>query len=166
MNQYEAMFIFDPTFAAKYENAEKEIAKIMERASAHEFVARKWDDRRLAYRIKDRKRGIYVLVYFKAPGGCISGIERDAKLSENILRVLVVRANHLTEEDFERTRTEREKQQASADGDVSEGDVPTASPDAEPTLEAETGGEWGAAAALVAETTESILSADEATSED
>ena len=59
LNQYEAMFIFDPTFATKFENAEKELMRIMDRASAQDVVAKKWDDRRLAYRIAGRKRGVF-----------------------------------------------------------------------------------------------------------
>ncbi len=109
MNQYEAMFIFDPTFAAKYSNVDAELNRIMQRASATEVVARKWDDRRLAYRIKGRKRGVYVLAHFRAPGESIAGMERDARLSENILRLLVLRADYLTEEDFAQSRAAAEE---------------------------------------------------------
>ena len=53
----------------------------------------KWDERRLAYEIKHRKRGCYALTYFKAPASSLAGIERDALLSEMILRLLVVSCN-------------------------------------------------------------------------
>lgn len=102
MNQYEAMFLFDPTFGNSLENCEAEVRRLMERAEAEILFCRKWDERRLAYRIKGRKRGVYVLVYFKAEPAKIVGLERDAQLSENILRVLILCADGVTPEMMER----------------------------------------------------------------
>ena len=102
MNQYEAMFLFDPTFGNSFENCEAEVRRLMERAEAEILFCRKWDERRLAYRIKGRKRGVYVLVYFKAEPAKIVGLERDAQLSENILRLLILCADGVTPEMMER----------------------------------------------------------------
>lgn len=103
MNQYEAMFVFDPTFGNPFEKCEAEVSRLMERAGAQILHCRKWDERRLAFRIKGRKRGIYVLVYFEGPPDKIAPMERDAKLSEHILRLLVLRADHVTHETMEQT---------------------------------------------------------------
>jgi len=94
---YEAMFLFDPSMATQWEAVESEIGRIMQRAHAEMIGIKKWDERRLAYEIKHRKRGCYALTYFKAPHDSISGIERDARLSEMILRALVLRCR-LTDE--------------------------------------------------------------------
>lgn len=110
MNQYEAMFLFDPTFGNNIEDCETEIRRLMDRAKAEILFCKKWDERRLAYRIKGRKRGVYVLVYFKAPTSNITPLERDAQLSENILRLLVLRAEGVTLEMMERTVTKTEHQ--------------------------------------------------------
>lgn len=107
MNLYEAMFLFDPTFAGSFENCEAEIKRIMERAEAQVVFLRKWEERRLAYKLKGRKRGVYVLVYFNAPPGKITGLERDAMLSENVLRVLVLRADGMTPELMEKAAAPR-----------------------------------------------------------
>ncbi len=101
MKQYEAMFLFDPTFASSFEKCEREIHRLMERAGAELIICRKWDERRLAFRINGRKRGVYVLTYFKAPPEGAASLEHDAKLAENILRLLVLRADDLTREDME-----------------------------------------------------------------
>lgn len=103
MNQYEGMFLFDPTFGAAFENCEGEIRRIMDRAGAEILFCKKWDERRLAYKIEGRKRGVYVLVYFMAPPLKVSGIERDAQLSENVLRLLVLRAEGVTPEMMEKS---------------------------------------------------------------
>ncbi len=101
MKQYEAMFLFDPTFASSFEKCESEIHRLMERAGAELIICRKWDERRLAFRINGRKRGVYVLTYFKAPPEGAASLEHDAKLAENILRLLVLRADDLTREDMD-----------------------------------------------------------------
>ncbi len=98
MNQYEAMFLFDPSFGDSFENCESEIRRLMERAEAELLFCRVWDERRLAYRVKGRKRGVYVLTYFNAPSDKIAGIERDVKLGEDTLRVLILRADGVTPE--------------------------------------------------------------------
>ena len=96
MNQYEAMFLFDPTFGSAFENCESEIRRLMDRAEAEIVFLGTWDERRLAYKIKGRKRGVYVLVFFKAGSDKIAHLERDVQLSENVLRVLVLRADGVT----------------------------------------------------------------------
>jgi small subunit ribosomal protein S6 len=59
---------------------------------------KKWDERRLAYEVRGQKRGLYILAYFKAPGAQLSHIERDCNLSEKILRAMILRADHLSDE--------------------------------------------------------------------
>jgi len=114
LNQYEAMFLFDPTFGASFEQCEGEVRRLMERAEAELLFCKKWDERRLAYRVGGHKRGVYVLTYFKANPDKIGGIERDTKLSEDILRVLILRADGVT--------TERMEQWGTAHGDSRDGD--------------------------------------------
>jgi len=95
------MFLFDPTFGGTHENCEAEIRRIMGRAEAELVFCRRWDERRLAFKIKGRKRGVYVLTFFKSDPTKIAGIERDVRLSENLLRVLVLRAEGVTPEMME-----------------------------------------------------------------
>ncbi len=98
MNTYEAMFLFDPSYATDLARVEQEVGRLAERAGAEIIMARKWDERKLAYEIKGRKRGCYFLAFFRAEPDKIVGMERDAQLSEPILRLLILRADHMTEE--------------------------------------------------------------------
>ena len=102
MNQYEAMFLLDPTFGASFDDCETEIRRLMERADGELVFCKKWDERRLAYKVKGRKRGVYVLTYFNGHPERIAGIERDVKISENVLRVLILRADGVTQDMMER----------------------------------------------------------------
>jgi len=95
---YEAMFLLGQAQAADLAGAVAHINEIMARGHAEILGMRKWDERRLAYEIRGQKRGTYILVYFKAPGKDVAHIERDCNLSERILRTLILRADHMTEE--------------------------------------------------------------------
>lgn len=97
MKTYEGMFLFDPAVAAEWEQAKAELDRLMGRAGASVIVSGKWDERRLAYEISGHKRAMYVLAYFKAEADKISGLERDAQLSEAIIRCMILRADHMSE---------------------------------------------------------------------
>jgi small subunit ribosomal protein S6 len=99
LNAYEGMFLFDPASAIEWPNVEAEMNRLMERAQAQIVIMKKWDERRLAYEIRGRKRACYVLVYFRASGDRIAALERDVQLSEHILRCLILRVDHLTSDD-------------------------------------------------------------------
>ena len=100
MNTYEAMFVMDSGVASDWQLVEGEIQRLTDRAEAELLCCRRWDERRLAYDIGGHKRGCYVLTYFRADPSRITGLERDAQLSENVLRMLVLRADHVSEEEI------------------------------------------------------------------
>jgi ribosomal protein S6 len=98
LNTYEAMFLFDTSRAADYPAMEAEVGRLMERAGAELLLCKRWDERKLAYQVYGRKRGCYVLAYFKAPPDKITELEADARLSEMVLRLLVLRADQVSDE--------------------------------------------------------------------
>lgn len=91
MTQYEGMFLFDNTVAHEWPSMEQEVRRLCERVGAKLKVCLKFDERKLAYEIRGRKRGTYVLTYFEAPPEKMREMERDAQLSESILRALFLR---------------------------------------------------------------------------
>jgi small subunit ribosomal protein S6 len=119
LKQYEMMFLFDPTFAADFQKVKEEVERILKRANAEIIFLEKWDERRLAYEIKGRKRGYYVLTYFQCDPLKVDGIDRDARLSEPILRTLIKRAEGITRERIEhfmpQSRPAEESEGASAE---------------------------------------------------
>ena len=101
-HQYEALFLLNPSYATgSWETAKQEVEHILHRANAEILHVRKWDERRLAFEIGGQKRGVYVLVFFKCEGPKVAGIERDVQLSENILRCIVLKADHFALKDIE-----------------------------------------------------------------
>jgi len=96
------MFLFDPAVTAEWEQIKTELDRLMARSDAKIIVCGKWDERRLAYEIGGRKRAIYVLSYFQAEPDKIVGMERDIRLAESIIRCLILRADHVSEEEMKK----------------------------------------------------------------
>ncbi len=96
---YEGMFLVDSALAASdWDGVIGAIERVLSRASAEIVSLRKWDERKLEYEIKRKSRGTYILTYFNVDSDKIGGIERDVQLSEQILRVLILRGDHVTQE--------------------------------------------------------------------
>ncbi|MBN2315284.1 MAG: 30S ribosomal protein S6 [Sedimentisphaerales bacterium] len=124
---YEGMFLVDSAKAGSdWDGINAAIKKILERAEADIVSIRKWDDRRLAYEIQHVGRGTYILVYFRADGQKISGIEKAVQLSDHILRVLILNAEHMTTEDMEKetpaAKAEKEETNSGSSVEASEED--------------------------------------------
>jgi len=97
------------------------VRKILEKAGAEIVSMKKWDERRLAYEINGRNRGTYILCYFHADGQKIRQIERDAQLSELILRVLILSAaggEGRSKEDIEKDVAAEDRGQRTETSDV------------------------------------------------
>ncbi len=101
-NLYEGLFLFDPAqINSSIQTATDTLNEIFTRAGATVHSLFRWDDRRLAYDVAGQKRGIYMLSYFNVEGPQVAHIERDALLNEQILRCLILRADHVGETELE-----------------------------------------------------------------
>jgi small subunit ribosomal protein S6 len=100
---YEALFLVDSSRAsAQPEQTLTAVREMLERRNVEVLGVEKWDDRKLAYEIEGHKRGTYYLTYFRSDGATNRELERDCQLSENVLRVLILRADHMSAEDLAR----------------------------------------------------------------
>ena len=91
MNNYEAVLIFKTELADSDRNA------LLDRFKGHieengEVVSvDDWGKRRLAYEIADLKEGYYYIVDFKSDPDHIKEFERRLRLSDFVLRYMVIR---------------------------------------------------------------------------
>ena len=97
---YEAMFLISQGEAADMNSIVEHLNEIFARSNAEVVAMRKWDERRLTYEIDKQRRAVYILCYFRAQTGAIARFERDCTLSERIMRVLVLKADHLSDEEI------------------------------------------------------------------
>src|SRR5438445_6707189 len=89
---YECMFILDTgKVGGEVATAEKQLGGILEKNHAQILASRPWDERRFTYPIKNHKKGLYYLTYFRSEGKNVVGIERDCALNEMILRMMILR---------------------------------------------------------------------------
>lgn len=91
MNTYEGMFLVEPTLAStKWNDVVQHIKDLVTKHGGKVLQSNKWAERKLAYTIRHQKRGTYVLTYFEAPTDSISKINADCKLSEIIMRAMIL----------------------------------------------------------------------------
>jgi small subunit ribosomal protein S6 len=99
---YEALFLLSNQHAsADLGGCMDFLKEVFNRAEAEVLILRRWDDRKLAYEIKTQKRGVYVIAYFNSRRSQIANIERDCNLSEQVVRTLIIRADHLGDVELE-----------------------------------------------------------------
>ncbi|MAG93130.1 MAG: 30S ribosomal protein S6 [Planctomycetaceae bacterium] len=86
------MFILDSgKFASDPEGMAAEVLGILDKAGATVVEHRPWLDAKLAYPIEGRRKGLHYLVYFKMPGAGADELTRRCKLSDVVLRHLVIK---------------------------------------------------------------------------
>jgi len=98
IGKYEAMFLFPQSASADMNAAMDHIKECLSKGDVTLHSLIKWDERRLAYDVKGNKRGVYFLSRFTAEPRKVKEIERDCRLSEKMLRALIVRNDDLTDE--------------------------------------------------------------------
>ena len=95
---YEALFLVNQAaLATDSAGVTAHVQEMLDRAEAETLTLQKWDERKLAYPIEGQKRGTFLIAYFKARPTQIANIERDCNLSEQVLRVMFIRADHMGE---------------------------------------------------------------------
>jgi small subunit ribosomal protein S6 len=98
---YEGLFLISQAAAADMNAAIEQVRQILTRSDAEIIILQKWEERRLAYPIKGQRRGTYIIAYFNAPHSKLDHLDRDCKLSELILRSLILRADHIGDIELE-----------------------------------------------------------------
>jgi len=97
---YEAMFMLSQAEAAQLGRAIDHILDLFNRAGAEVLAMQKWDERRLAFEIDKQKRAAYILAYFRSMPDAVAKLERDVQISEHLMRALIIKADHLTDEEI------------------------------------------------------------------
>jgi len=93
VSQYEVIVILDP--ALTEEGVDKEIdglREVVTKRDGQVSEVQKWGKKRLAYEVKKRREGQYVLLKAAGAGGIVADLERYFRITEVILKGTVVRA--------------------------------------------------------------------------
>ncbi len=98
MPLYETVFIARQDVSAKQvEDLAKNFAKIVNDNGGAVKKTESWGLRTLAYKIKKNRKGHYTLMHIEAPFAAVAEMERNMKLSEDVLRYMTVSIDKLPE---------------------------------------------------------------------
>ncbi|MFH0938449.1 MAG: 30S ribosomal protein S6 [Planctomycetota bacterium] len=87
---YECMWLMDASAGREdYNKTLIALKEIVEKSGGSWINGDKWEERRLAYPIKKKKRGLYIISHFSAAPEAIAKIDRNARLFEPILRHII-----------------------------------------------------------------------------
>ncbi|MBP3359519.1 MAG: 30S ribosomal protein S6 [Clostridia bacterium] len=91
MNSYETIFIIDASLEEEAVKAlQEKFTNLISKNGTIDSVD-EWGKRRLAYEIKDKTEGYYVLVNFKAEPEFPKELDRQYKITDGILRTIIIR---------------------------------------------------------------------------
>lgn len=92
MMNYESMIVFSPELTETELTGENEqIQKLIESLGGEFLKTDSWGKRTLAYEIKKKREGVYLINYFRLDAEKISQLENHYKLNERILRYNLLR---------------------------------------------------------------------------
>ena len=122
MNSYDVIFILDPAFTE--DGVEAEIATVRDvvaRMGGEVPEVQKWGKKRLAYEVKKRKEGHYVLMKVGGLPGVVADLERHFRLTEPVLKGMVFRAEDPRKTRFKVKRHRNREGVATAAREVGDG---------------------------------------------
>ena len=95
-NLYEGMFLVESTrFANDPEKVTNAILEVIQKCGGTVVTHRPWQDGKLAYPINGRRKGLHYLTYFKMPPTAMPDLDRACKLSDTVMRKLIIRHDQM-----------------------------------------------------------------------
>ena len=89
MTNYEVLFIIDPALEDEKKEATIEAVKEIIASEGEVGNVDVWGMRKLAYPIKKKSEGYYVVIEFKAEPTLPKELDRRLKISDNVMRHLI-----------------------------------------------------------------------------
>jgi len=104
---YEIMFLLDNNAVRTgWKEAKASMTALVEKHGGHVQASRRWDERKLAYNIKQRRRGTYLLAYATLEAGGVATLRRELDLTETVLRYLILKVETVPAEELALTQAE------------------------------------------------------------
>lgn len=92
MTKYEIMFIISTQLTEEDRKAAVEkVEKILTKFGASELSTELMGERKLAYPIKKKENGYYVLTTFNIDGTQLVEVEKNLNITESILKYMIIR---------------------------------------------------------------------------
>lgn len=92
MRKYETFFIMDPDLPEEMNNAaDEKIKGVVASQGGTVLSYEPWGKNKLAYPVKKRTRGLYVLMAYTGGSALVAELERIMRLDERILKFITVK---------------------------------------------------------------------------
>lgn len=92
MRTYETMLVLDPEVPKEQIGAFIErLKQFLNDRGGRVIRVAEWGLHTLAYEIKKKKKGYYILMYFEAGSAVVADMERNLRLMEEVLRYLTLK---------------------------------------------------------------------------
>ena len=104
---YEIMYLLDNNAVrAGWKEAKAAATGLIEKHGGKVLSAHRWDERALAYPIRQRRRGTFLLAYASLDANGSAELRRELDLTESVLRYLILTAESMPEQELELTKAE------------------------------------------------------------
>ena len=99
MKKYETIFILDPDLEEEVAQSTLEKVKgiVTQFEGSELFKFEDWGARRLAYEVKKKSRGRYVLIHFAGPPALLSELHRNFRVMDAVIKFQSVRLDERKE---------------------------------------------------------------------
>ncbi len=102
MNLYESMFLLDNAVVREsWNKAKAAVTDTLEKHGAKIRTIRRFDERKLAYPIKNKNRGTFALCYYEMGNENIAPMRREFDLSDRVMRYLILRTDEVPPAELE-----------------------------------------------------------------
>ncbi|MEW4487842.1 30S ribosomal protein S6 [Thalassoglobus sp. JC818] len=119
--RYECMFLLDSgRFAQDPEGTENGVREILERCEAEIVTISPWQEGKLAYEIDGHRKGLHLLTYFTMDGSQVETLNRICKLSDLVIRHLILEHEEKLFELLTQQFASHEEQGEEAEGEPAE----------------------------------------------
>jgi len=97
VRKYEVIFIVKPMDDEQTNKVIEKFTKLIADNGGTIEKEDRWGKRRLAYQIKDFQEGYYDLLYVNAEPACVKEVDRVMKITEDVLKHMIVRSEGVPE---------------------------------------------------------------------
>lgn len=105
MRKYETFFIVDPDLPDETNAVvDNKVQSIVTSNGGEVLVYTPWGKRKLAYPIRKRTRGLYVLMEYSGGADMVAELERNLRIDERILKFITVKLEDRYDAELERER--------------------------------------------------------------
>lgn len=110
MNFYESLFILNPALDdIEVKKVVDKVEGYIKKGEGEILKVDNWGKKKLAFEVKKQKKGYYILLNFRMKAGSIGELERSLKLTDPVIKFLIIRLDKEPALNYPETSSEQVK---------------------------------------------------------